>query len=119
MILFGMKLTTFFHLLWLGLLCVLVKAIVYRWRAGKKIPNDVQNLMEITQESNDGESSGDVDGALRIVEKSSTQRGDVDGGLTFVHRLEITFIKFLKMYYTPGNHSKILISSIGAHFSFL
>ena len=106
MILFGMKLTTFFHLLWLGLLCVLVKAIVYRWRAGKKIPNDVQNVMETMhlEESNDGESSGDVDGALRIVEKSSPQCGDV--GLTFVHRLEITFIKFLKMYYTPGNYSK-------------
>ena len=27
---------------------------------------------------------------------------DEKGDLTFVHRLEITFIKLLKLYYTPG-----------------
>ena len=81
MILFGMKLTTFFHLLWLGLLFVLVKALVCR-RKKKNCHMGEQTHLQQTDES----------------------PRDVAGGLTLVHRLEITCIKFLKMYYTPGKH---------------
>ena len=94
MLLFGMKLATFAHLLMLGIIFVLLKMFCCKMFRRRQSDN-TSKVEEIPLDIIEKNSSEEV-----ITGEEETK--EVNGNLTFIHRLEITFIKFLKMYYTPG-----------------
>ena len=90
MILFGMKMTTFLHLFFFAIIFLILRMLYYkicRYQIDEVKEDAPSASMEI--------ELVDLSGYCNTGNSSEAH-------LTFIHRLEITAIKFLKMYYTPG-----------------
>ena len=99
MLLFGMKITTFVYLVVFGVTLLIVKSFIRCIICARQHDSSisVNERPPTTLLDSIGENISQEDDTVEIGLEAAV-------GINFIQRLEITFIKFLKMYYTPGNH---------------